>query len=361
MKLRDNFDRLRDESRDERDRRDTRSYYFDEGEPGFERDSSARRDYERDERRIARDDYGEPESRSYFVDRESSNRRDTDQNPAGYTRDTTHHWTESRSSTANDLYAPPSSRISENDRAPDRFGNQIEHRRDDLREAPRESIERITTAQNQRLLQRQNNQTQNSQTQFAGDFSQRVEEPKRNLGERYFSERYGDNRGANNRAELVRHEQRQTGTARARDVMSRNVATVAPHDSAQHAARLMRDCDCGAIPVVERHGRMLGMITDRDIAVRLVASGRDARAAAVQDAMTTEVFAVHENDLFDDLVRQMREHQIRRLVVVDDQSRVVGIISQGDLARHAQRNQGEHDELTNMLGEISEPTRNPYR
>jgi CBS domain-containing protein len=150
---------------------------------------------------------------------------------------------------------------------------------------------------------------------------------------------------------------------RAGDMMTRNVSTVRPQDTAQHAARLMRDEDCGALPVVDGRGRMVGMVTDRDITIRLVADGADPRFARVEDCMTDEQFACHVNDPIEGCMRSMKEHQVRRIVIVDDDRRVVGILSQGDLARHAEMNKhrGERHAFTDMMAEISEQSNGAYR
>jgi CBS-domain-containing membrane protein len=150
---------------------------------------------------------------------------------------------------------------------------------------------------------------------------------------------------------------------RAADVMTREVATVRPDDAAEHAARLMLDCDCGAIPVVDSGGRAIGMVTDRDIAVRLVARGLDIRRARVGDCMTLEVFACREGDSVKYCMREMARHQVRRLPVVDDRGRLVGIISQGDLARHAgeHRGRGERRTMADALYAVSEPSERAYR
>jgi CBS domain-containing protein len=150
---------------------------------------------------------------------------------------------------------------------------------------------------------------------------------------------------------------------RARDVMTRNVMTVHPADSVERAARLMRECDCGAIPVVDNDGRLIGMVTDRDITVRLVARGADIRRAFVDDCMTDEAFACNVNDSIDDCMRTMSRHQIRRLPILDDRDRVMGIVSQSDLARHAGEHpvRGERRAMTDVLCVVSEPTHMPYR
>ena len=150
---------------------------------------------------------------------------------------------------------------------------------------------------------------------------------------------------------------------RARDVMTRDVACVLADDTAERAARLMLDCDCGAIPVVDRGGRIRGVVTDRDIAVRLVARGADTRRARVGDCMTEEVFACREFDAAEDCLREMARRRVRRVPVVDDRGRVVGIVSQGDLARHAARHAGEGERraVADTLGAVSEPPGRPYR
>jgi CBS-domain-containing membrane protein len=150
---------------------------------------------------------------------------------------------------------------------------------------------------------------------------------------------------------------------RAGHLMTRNVATVSPQDYVERAARLMRDCDCGALPVVNNYGRLMGMITDRDIAMRLVARGADTRRALVSDCMTDETFCAHINDRLEDCLRQMARHQVRRLPIVNDDNQIVGIISQGDLARHAEAYQGRGERrwFAETVSEISEPSSGPYR
>lgn len=150
---------------------------------------------------------------------------------------------------------------------------------------------------------------------------------------------------------------------RAGDVMTRDVVTVHPLDSVEHAARLMRDCDCGALPVVNSDRRLAGMITDRDIARRLVASGRETRSAIVADCMTGESFACHVNDDLETCMRRMSRHQVRRLPVVNDSDQVIGIISQSDLARHAgdHPGRGERRAVADLVCAVSEPSRSAYR
>lgn len=150
---------------------------------------------------------------------------------------------------------------------------------------------------------------------------------------------------------------------RAGDVMTREVATVFPNDLVRYATRIMRDEDCGALPVVDSYGRMIGMITDRDVAVRLVADGYDASRAIVADCMTDEVFACHVNDSLRECMDVMSRHQIRRLPILNDRDQVIGIVSQGDLSLHAaeSRAREERQAFTETMGAVSEPSGSAYR
>ena len=148
-----------------------------------------------------------------------------------------------------------------------------------------------------------------------------------------------------------------------REIMTRDVAAVAPVDSIVHAAQLLRDDDVGALPVVDGRGRPIGMITDRDIACRLVADGDDLRGAQVRHAMTGEVFACVEDSTALDCMRSMSRHQVRRMMVVDREDRLVGIISQADLAQHAGRNPGagERRAFADAVCAVSAPSGQSYR
>lgn len=114
-----------------------------------------------------------------------------------------------------------------------------------------------------------------------------------------------------------------------RDVMTPNPRTVSPEDSIQNAARIMRDEDTGAIPVVE-NGRPVGVVTDRDIVVRAVADGGQLDRP-VRDIATTNLVSVSPDMSTREANDLMREHQVRRLPVVEGE-RLVGMVSLGDLA-----------------------------
>lgn len=142
---------------------------------------------------------------------------------------------------------------------------------------------------------------------------------------------------------------------RAYEVMTRRVATVHPATPVERAARLMEEADCGALPVTGDNGVLVGVVTDRDIVLRIVARGRDARHAIVADCMSERVFACHAGESLAECMNQMARHQVRRLPIVDDHARVVGIVAQADLARHAERyGHGERAEVARVVSAVSE-------
>jgi CBS domain-containing protein len=118
------------------------------------------------------------------------------------------------------------------------------------------------------------------------------------------------------------------------EVMTRSVETVSPDQTAKEAASFMLRAEAGSIPVCE-NDRVIGMITDRDIAVRGVAEGLgpDAR---VRDLMSEGIICAHEDDDLDEVARRMSNEQVRRLPVLDSNERLVGIVSLGDLSRETE-------------------------
>jgi CBS domain-containing protein len=114
------------------------------------------------------------------------------------------------------------------------------------------------------------------------------------------------------------------------DLMTRDVAILSPYDNLETAARRMADLDVGAFPVGE-DGRLVGMITDRDIVVRGLAEGRDA-TARVKDVMTPEVKYCYHDQHIGEISANMASIQVRRLPVMDRNKRLVGILSLSDLA-----------------------------
>jgi CBS domain-containing protein len=116
------------------------------------------------------------------------------------------------------------------------------------------------------------------------------------------------------------------------DYMTRDVTVVGPNDTLQQAAKIMGQLDCGCLPVGE-NDRLVGMITDRDIAIRAVAEGKDPVQTRVRDVMTREIRYCFEDDLLTDATDLMSELQLRRLPVISREKRLVGIVSLGDIAR----------------------------
>lgn len=124
-----------------------------------------------------------------------------------------------------------------------------------------------------------------------------------------------------------------------RDIMTRQVQLARLDMSLQEAAQIMRDHDIGALPV-EDGGRIVGVITDRDITVRATAEGHGPLDWMVRDVMTQQVEYAFEEDDIETAARIMGERQIRRLPVLDHDKRLVGIVAQADLART------DHDPMT---------------
>lgn len=144
---------------------------------------------------------------------------------------------------------------------------------------------------------------------------------------------------------------------RVTDLMTRNPVCCTPQDAIAAAADQMLECDCGAIPVVENRQdyQLCGIITDRDIVVRIVAKGLDPSTALVQQAMTEEVCTVGPEASIDECVRKMCENQVRRIPVVDGDLRILGIIAQADLARASTEEPDLENELADMVEEVSAP------
>jgi CBS domain-containing protein len=139
-----------------------------------------------------------------------------------------------------------------------------------------------------------------------------------------------------------------------RDVMTPTPQTVSPQDSIQNAARIMRDADTGAIPVVE-NGRPIGILTDRDIVVRAVADGGQPNRP-VGDIVTGSIVVASPDMSTREASELMSEHQVRRLPVVENE-RLVGIVSIGDLAVKEGRDSRTGDTLQSISEGVKERQR----
>ena len=136
-----------------------------------------------------------------------------------------------------------------------------------------------------------------------------------------------------------------------KDVMTRGAECVRPEATLQEAAQKMKSLDVGPLPVCD-NDRLVGMLTDRDITVRAVAEGKDPRATRVRDAMTEGISYCFEEDDVADAARLMKEKQIRRLLVLDRNKRLAGIVSLGDLAVET----GDEHLAGQTLERVSQPT-----
>jgi CBS-domain-containing membrane protein len=122
---------------------------------------------------------------------------------------------------------------------------------------------------------------------------------------------------------------------RVQDFMTHGVCTVRATDGLDHAAQLMWDRDCGALPVVDDQEKVVGMITDRDICMASHLAGKPLFALPVSQAMSKRIFVCHPEDSVATAEAVMRENQVRRLPVVDARGRLVGILSINDIAIEA--------------------------
>jgi CBS domain-containing protein len=136
-----------------------------------------------------------------------------------------------------------------------------------------------------------------------------------------------------------------------KDIMTPNPECVTPEDSIQDAARRMRNLDVGPLPICD-NDRLAGMITDRDIVVRAVAEGRNPQTTKVGEVMTGEVIYCFEDQDVQEAARMMQERQVRRLIVLNRDKRLVGIVALGDLATET----GDTPKSGEVLQDVSEPS-----
>ena len=136
------------------------------------------------------------------------------------------------------------------------------------------------------------------------------------------------------------------------DVMTRNPASVLPHDTVSDVARLMKEKDIGPVPIVNDKDskQLLGIVTDRDLALKVVAKGLDPKTTRVSEVMTTEVITCREDDKIEKALNAMSKHQLRRIPVVDKNNMLVGIIAQADVATRM----NEPEKTGEVVKEISE-------
>ena len=140
---------------------------------------------------------------------------------------------------------------------------------------------------------------------------------------------------------------------KAQDIMSRNPATVTPATRVRQAAKLMKDEDVGIVPVVEEGGtkRLVGLLTDRDIAIRLVAEGRDPDLVEVRELMSDNPKTARPDDDVSKVMDLMGREQVRRVPIVDDRGALVGIVAQADVALEAR----DESKVEDTVERISQP------
>jgi CBS domain-containing protein len=118
------------------------------------------------------------------------------------------------------------------------------------------------------------------------------------------------------------------------ELMTSNPCSIDSDKSVAYAAKMMRDEDVGLAPIVEGN-RLVGTLTDRDIAIRVVAEGKDPESTKVTEIASTNVITVDPQQDLDEALRLMAQHQVRRLPVVEEDGRLVGVVAQADVARNA--------------------------
>lgn len=134
-------------------------------------------------------------------------------------------------------------------------------------------------------------------------------------------------------------------------VMTQNPACCTADTPLQQVAQMMVDNDCGEIPVVDASRRPIGVVTDRDIAVRVVATGRDVNTAKASDCMSTPVVSVDTRASLADCLDVMESKRIRRVPVIDESGTLVGIVAQADIAL-----KGSDRKTGNLVEKVSKPS-----
>ena len=133
-----------------------------------------------------------------------------------------------------------------------------------------------------------------------------------------------------------------------RDLMTENPCSIDADKPVAYAAKMIRDEDVGLAPIVEGD-KLIGTLTDRDIAIRVVAEGKDPNQTAVREVASTNLVTIDPQQDLDEALRLMAKHQVRRLPVVEEDGRLVGVVAQADVAR-----EGDDTRTGQVVQEISE-------
>ena len=136
------------------------------------------------------------------------------------------------------------------------------------------------------------------------------------------------------------------------DVMTENPVYALPDDTVENVAQLMKKEDIGPVPVIdnEQNKSLVGIVTDRDLALKVVAEGRDPQTTKVEEVMTRKLITCRPDDDVESAMKAMAQYQLRRIPVVDNDDRLVGIISQADVATRVD----EPEKTAEVVKEISE-------
>ena len=132
-----------------------------------------------------------------------------------------------------------------------------------------------------------------------------------------------------------------------RELMTANPCSIDADKSVSYAAKMMKDEDVGLAPIVEGD-KLVGTVTDRDIAIRVVAEGKDPESTTVREIASTQLVTIDPQQSLDEALRLMAQHQVRRLPVVEEDGRLVGVVAQADVAR-----EGEDSKTGQVVEEIS--------
>jgi CBS domain-containing protein len=142
---------------------------------------------------------------------------------------------------------------------------------------------------------------------------------------------------------------------RVQDIMTINPVYAWPYTPLRRIAQMMVDNDCGGIPICDpQNNRLVGFVTDRDIVCRILAQESNPVDKGAQDAMTTNLHTIRPDASVEDCVQMMERYHVRRIPVLDDNNRLVGIVAQADLAREAEKHTELKEEVEEALEQISE-------
>lgn len=137
-----------------------------------------------------------------------------------------------------------------------------------------------------------------------------------------------------------------------KDVMTSNPVSARPEDTVARVARLMKENDIGPVPIVDNENsrQLMGIVTDRDLAIKVVGEGRDPKTTRVSEVMTNNVVTCRDTDNIETALDAMSTHQLRRIPVVDDNNMLLGIIAQADIATRM----NEPEKTAEVVRDISE-------